>query len=473
MYDQQRMHPIAVLDYLFRSIKNFIEILLPLLIIMYGKFNILLVALAVAVIFVVYAILYWYRYVFYVYDDEFRLEYGVMVRKKRYVPLERIQSVEISAGLLQRMFGLVKLQVETAGGERDAEISLAALSVHQAEELRQILKSRYGSAGNEAENKEIIKYQLSGKELLIVGSTSNGIGVMLSGLLVLFSQIEDIFPSLNIYDRLAGYAQGVVSSGITIVILTAIFLVFLAWIASLLGTVISMGNFMMIRHQDNIYISRGLIEKKEVTLPLKRIQAVKITEGILRQPFGLASIEVISAGYGGEKGELSTIYPLVPIRSVNKFLHEVLPEFDADLEVHALPSRARVRYLMSWGIPIVLCALGLEIFFYWGCYLLLLLPAGLLMGLSQYRNAGIKVDSEKLITRIRIIGRITTILPRKRIQSLDIATSFWQKRAGIATLTAAHASSAGGAAVKISGVDDGEAAEIMAWFRAKLQFPSA
>ncbi len=133
------------------------------------------------------------RYVFYLSEQELRLEYGVLIRKQRYIPFERIQSVQISAGILQRMFGLVKVQVETAGAGNKAEFVLAALSRQKAEALREILQAGGNITDRAEEAPAGIEYHLSTRALLLLASTSNGIGVAISALLVIVSQLDDFF----------------------------------------------------------------------------------------------------------------------------------------------------------------------------------------------------------------------------------------------------------------------------------------
>ena len=49
-------------------------------------------------------------------------------------------------------------------------------------------------------------------------------------------------------------------------------------------------------------ITKGLLEKKRITLPLNRIQAIRIVENPLRQLTGFATVVVESAGGNGENG---------------------------------------------------------------------------------------------------------------------------------------------------------------------------
>ena len=107
MYKPQRLHPLAILGFTLRKIYSLGQALLPLLIIAIAQQGIrrwLILAIPILLIlFIAYGILYWLGYVFYISGQELRVEYGVLVRKKRYIPFERIQTVQISAGVLQRL----------------------------------------------------------------------------------------------------------------------------------------------------------------------------------------------------------------------------------------------------------------------------------------------------------------------------------------------------------------------------------
>ncbi|MEI2401171.1 PH domain-containing protein, partial [Paenibacillus phytohabitans] len=61
-------------------------------------------------------------------------------------------------------------------------------------------------------------------------------------------------------------------------------------------------NFTVVKRDEELFITRGLIEKKQTTIPLTRIQAIRIGENLIRQPFGYATVYIESAGGSIEKG---------------------------------------------------------------------------------------------------------------------------------------------------------------------------
>jgi putative membrane protein len=85
----------------------------------------------------------WLTYRSYKYElaDSFKKESGVIAKRYVSIPYERIQNVDIYRGLFDRMLGLSRLFIQTAGSstQRVSEASLPGLSVVDAEILRQQL----------------------------------------------------------------------------------------------------------------------------------------------------------------------------------------------------------------------------------------------------------------------------------------------------------------------------------------------
>ena len=68
---------------------------------------------------------------------------------EKYISLERIQTVNTSEGIFQRIFGLVRVQIETAGGTDGPEVSLTAITKAEAEQLKQSIFNRKKSLQEE------------------------------------------------------------------------------------------------------------------------------------------------------------------------------------------------------------------------------------------------------------------------------------------------------------------------------------
>lgn len=477
MYKPKRLHPAAVIENLIKNISSFIQFLIGSSVAIFAsplsKIWIIGILLGGLGLYIIFAVISWLRFTYYIHNDELRIEQGVLARRKTYIPLERIQSVQISAGIVQRIFGLVKLEVQTAGGGREAEASLSAITKDQALELQEQL--RINNIGEVLLENQIspsnTEKKLGTKGLFIAATTSNGIGVVLVGGLALISQINQFFPGEDLFTRLGKYIINYAGDEILVYILGFIFIILLAWLLSIIGTIITIGGFKITRYEDRLVIERGLIEKRQINIPLKRIQAVKIVEGILRQPLGLATIHVINAGHGDKSSSDTLIFPLLPARDIADFLYTFLPEFELEEHYNPLAKAARNRYRLILTIPALLMVLPAVIFIkYYGLLFLLLPVLAYLLGIKQYRDAGWQIANEQLAVRYRIFGLNTFLLKRSRVQSLELQQNPFQKRKNLEAFVIRTASSVGGTKISLKGIDEKDGNKIMAWINKKEQY---
>lgn len=152
------------------------------------------------------------------------------------------------------------------------------------------------------------------KELLMAASTSGGIGVIISAVFALFTQIDEVLPMDWFFDKFSFLQHA--SIGIYAVL---IFIgLFIAWVSSIAGMMFKYANFQIIKKEQELVISRGIIEKHQVTIPLRKIQAIKIKENIIRQLFGFVTVSIVSAGGGDrekEEGALTILFPMIHKKS--------------------------------------------------------------------------------------------------------------------------------------------------------------
>ena len=95
---------------------------------------------------VAYAVVTWLVTGYHVVGRELRIYDGVLVRRSRAIPLERLQAVELVRPLLARLTGLAELRLEVVGGAR-TEAPLAYLTLADAATLRRRLLALAVRAG--------------------------------------------------------------------------------------------------------------------------------------------------------------------------------------------------------------------------------------------------------------------------------------------------------------------------------------
>ena len=124
MSEHKRLHPISAVASFVKQLKDLIVPFVFLFVINnrgekngFWDYMPLLSMALVLVIVLIFGIVKWLRFTYRLEEGELRIEYGLFVKKKRYIPIERIQSLNFSEGILHRPFGLVKVKVETAGSK--------------------------------------------------------------------------------------------------------------------------------------------------------------------------------------------------------------------------------------------------------------------------------------------------------------------------------------------------------------------
>ncbi|MFC3039302.1 PH domain-containing protein [Virgibacillus xinjiangensis] len=440
MSEPKRMHPAGILFNFFKVLR---ETIFP---IVFGfvtfrnesMIYFLLAGAAVLVIMIVSSILSWYRFTYRVEDGELRIEYGVFIRKKRFISVNRIQSIDLTSGVIHRVFGLTKVQIETAGSGMQAEASLKAVKLPEAEQLRDELKSKLEGDLEESldraeEESEDSSHRITFQRLFLAGTTSGSAGVVLAVFAFFFSQIQQFIPE-RFYDSTVDWVVGL---SIVLLVGFGILVLLLLWVLGIAGTMLKYGNFTITKKGDELFITRGLLEKKQITIPLKRIQAVGFAESPIRQPFGYASVFAEVAGGSLDKGEeFSTVlFPIMKREEVEPFLQDILPDYAGIQEgFEPLPRRAGKFYMLRAVLPFLL--VGAVIWFVFSPLLwavLLLATAALCYGYLQYRDTGFLVKGNRLSMRYRTFGRITVRMFHKRVQAFEIRQHKLQQMQSLAT----------------------------------------
>src|SRR5690606_23775719 len=118
----------------------------------------------------------------------------------------------------------------------------------------------------------------------------------------------------------------------------------LAFVASVIAEVARFGGFSVTRSGDQLVIRRGLFERREISVSLERIQAIRIVEGLLRQPLGYASLIVETAGHAEERGQSTQLHPFLHRSQWLSLLGALTPEHAVAPELERPPRRALRRF---------------------------------------------------------------------------------------------------------------------------------
>jgi len=455
MFESRRQHPVAALTKVIDIIKdNFITILIVLFVGGTGDQESLINMtwlLGMIIFLLVWGVLSWMRFKYRVIDGELQIEQGVVIHKKTFLSSDRIQVIDVTSGLLQRMFGLVSVEIKTAS-QRAQQAKLSAVSRREAEELKEILRKTAVKTEDEEQEEYVPReFRLSNRDLLITASTSGRLGMSLSIVGAVFSQIDQIISEEQMVKFIESMVPAIAS--IHLVVYSIIIVFIFSWLLTFFAMLIQYGNFTLKVYKDELVISRGIIERKQLTVPFNRVQAIQIKEELLRQPFGFVSLILDSAGHGDENGRSVMLYPLLKKDRLGEFLTNVIPDYDIHAQAVTPPSRSLRRYLFRM-VLLSLPVISLLWYLIPGgpLYLFLIIPA-LLLGYAQYRDAAIGIKQKSVMMRYRLLSRTTVIIKKYRIQSSELQSTYFQRRKNLVNFSATVASGNRGESFKVRDLD--------------------
>lgn len=492
MSEQQRykLHWITAIIEMLKTLK---EAILPLVVLIFANgwkgggtglwyvdylsfliFGVLIIGLFVS------GFIKWKRFEYWFEDDELRIESGLFVKKKRYIPFDRIQSLDYTEGIFHRPFGLVKVKVETAGSSsaKQAEGELTAITKEAAKrveiEMAEAKKRQRDIPATEGETADSVVqlpieeesnfrkiFVMTTKDLLVLATTSGGVGVILSGAAIFLSQFGDLLPFEWMFEEISAF----IKFGVLIVAI-AVFLGLLGvWILSVGMTFLSHFNFTVELDKEDIVITRGLLEKKKVTVPLKRIQSVVVVENPFRKLFGYASVAIHSAG--GSIGQSSKInlLPIVKRGRIEAYLKEIFPDLHLEEPTKKLTAKGRPFYYridFLWMLPVI--GALTYFFFPYGMFSLAIIPVIIAFGIWQHRSAAYDIAGSQLTMRFRTFSLQTAYMMKKRIQSMEMKQSYFHKRKGVASVIANIKSGMGTYHANVYHMDAEEAEKILSWY---------
>ncbi|TKI15494.1 hypothetical protein FC696_05325 [Bacillus wiedmannii] len=451
----KRQHPITML--LELKITDFI----PLIIFMFslnGKFPFwYLIPAAFGLLTVFSAFEKWYYTTYWVENNVLHVKQGLFVKKESYLNKERVQTINTSSNVLYQMLRLKKIQIETAGGGDDAEVSLAGITVEEATELIAMLNDptpevKAEETSEEVVEKEIVteekqatEYKLTWKEILLASVTSGQFGLLFSLIFFVYHQVDEYIPKW-IENGVKSY---VMEHDIYGWIFMIAILIVLSWIISTIGYALKHGDFTVNRRNDEVRISQGLLEKKELVLKLHRIQGITIKESILRQPFGYCAVQVeVIQGKGlGDEKEKVTLHPIIRKDRVQQLLAHLQLPYELNTNIISLPKAALRRYLIDSFIFFAMLAIpltGISIYFEKYYIMWAFIPLAFLiftLGYATFKTNGYSVNGEQITLVYRSVGKYTGLVRRRHVQSMEKTQSYFQRRANLCTYKFSNASS--------------------------------
>jgi putative membrane protein len=378
----------------------------------------------------------WRSTTYWVDPEGVHLRTGVVNRKATTIPLSRVQALDTLQGPIQRLFGVLTLSVQTAGGGAKGEIVLEALAPEAVEEVREAVRERAPETTEAQEDRPASEWRrLSRPMLLVAALTAGQLGVILPVLAGASQFIDNLFTQGDEVNAASGLLPDAAAEWVLdgALVLTA------AWVLSAVGAVFAFAGFAVTREGERLRLRRGFLQRSESAVPVARIHGIRVVEGVLRRPFGLASLRLVVAGYAGEASVMRMLFPLLRRHEIHAFLDELLPELADDPGGLAPPPpRSARRYVLPPAAMGAVAGGAVSLIFpAVSPWPLLAAPLLALDGWLDYRAAGWRLRDGRLAMRSRRLARVTLLARADRLQRQSLAQNPLQRRARLCDLSVA------------------------------------
>ncbi len=408
----------------------------------------------------------WSRFTWAVEAGNLVIEQGLLQRSRRVIPADRVQSVDLIRPLRHRALGVVQVRVEAIGGT-DSEGVLEALDEPTAFALQRALLGERaarrsggttvgptaGAGPPPSAPRQLV--QVSPRDLVLAGLTGGRVGVVAALLAAAQQVLGDRF------DQLAGLVP--LGAGLAALVLLAVVGVVIVFALSVLATVVSYWDFTVMRDEEELRISRGLLETRLETVPLSRIQSLRIEQNLLRRLVGLASVRADLAGRVGAGQDQATglLLPIAPVDTARRLVADLLGSAEpVALTLTPPPARSRRRYVVrGLGVGVLLAALGGLAVAAGGSPWVPVVAGvvgagvGVPTAVAWWSALGSGRSDGVLVARTGLVVRRRVHVPVGRVQRMSVRSSPFQRRLGLGDVRLGIARSGGWAGPRMPELD--------------------
>jgi len=374
----RRLHPASLLFSLASILRRF---LIPGLLVLYvGRERAELWIMILAVPAALYAVAKYISLRYSFGRSELVIREGIVQKRERLIPYDRIQNIDTTRNLAHRLFGVANVAIQTASGQR-AEAELRVLSLTAVEALREQVAKRRTAQPLPTEDSRVdqasdapVLARVGLKDLVAFGVISNRGMLALAAALGVLWQFE-LMPSKDQIERFFGWFTGIeqwtLGATVAVVALTVLSFVVGLRLLSIGWAIITLYDFHLSRHENEIRTRFGLLTLRTATIPRHRIQLITAEATLLHRLFSRVAVRARTAGSATSEQDGARrdwLIPILPARQLAELLPAVQPDLHwTELQWQPIHPRARwrlfVRYLVIGLVP----AVGLAIHHWpWG-----------------------------------------------------------------------------------------------------------
>lgn len=400
---------------------------------------------------IMFSIIGWkYEYIS-IKDNEVHYYKGIFSKETLIIPKKSFKSMDISQNLIERLLAYKIVKIESPSkdfGIDDIKMSLnneqiEILKSFSFDDLNKVCLNDVNEANelnsikDSEEYKEIKEKKIESKKLVIYGFTSFNLFVALVFIFNILGKLDDFISS----DYLSNIIDGAFknnSQGMSIILIVIGLLIFLI-ILKLIATVyyvVKYYNFTLLKENNNIKITYGLLSTKEFSFKDNNIKLIKIKSNPIRQFLNIYELNLIIKGYTGEGNEKIIMYPIGSLNEINDVIKEFIPDWSFKGTGDGI-EKGRISILIKPILLIftisIVCYLILKTQWVWFINLTIILT--LINSALKIRNLNISVDNKKVRAVNGGLFRTIHILRGRDIQAVEFKTNPIQSKNNVGKIT--------------------------------------
>lgn len=444
----KHLHPFTIVVRIVSSlIKTFAFVLLGKTFI-FQHISLTILITVVLVIFTAFTVWGYLTETYEIGPDEITHRKGLITKQTVHIPYMRIQSIDRISPWYLQIFGLLKLQIETSGGQ-EKPLELAFISNQVANEIEahrnqqhhamEVATATLATDVPTANENSVVSrvpvnrttYQISQTDLVLYGLTSLGIFSILIPLSFIGSKWDEYAPKHLQDNANHFFALSPVALVIGLVVLALI----LSCLISLLQILNKYYHHTVTREHNTLAITHGFTSKIAVHMDTRKIQAVVFEQTVLRRLLGLYTVKLILASdtdQGEDKdGNSGILIPVGRREALLTHLPALLPNYDYDFT--SLNQTEHFwqfwRYAMLWLLwtPFIFLAYHNRILF----LSLIVLVVAAFIGLTLWAWLAAKdthvqlMPDQVILQNNSSLTKKTFLIKPQAIQSSELSYSIW------------------------------------------------
>ncbi len=393
---------------------------------------------------------------------QIELRRGILGRSVLTAPLDRVRTVELTASPIHRLLQLEKVEIGTGSANRgkDGRLVLDSLGSAEARRLRADLlheaesdrapadvpaTAATGAQPTAYPSRPVSLMDFDPGWVRFAPLTTSGLVIVLAAIAA-SSQFLGALIAKLVDTSQVGKDVKALPLYVTIPAGLVTFLIVISVLA-IIGYLLTNWGFTLTRDDASIHVRHGALTTRETSIDLDRLRGLEIHEPLGLRLAGGGRLTGIVTGVNRRSRGSSPLVPPAPrgvvIAVGERILEENGPLY-ADLVQHG--SSARRRRIVRGTVPLALVpalVIVLSLSASWPLWLALAttpLPViGLFLGLDRYRRLGHALTPAYVVMRWGSLRGRRDALQRSGIIGWNVRQTFFQRRAGLVSLTATTA----------------------------------